>query len=76
MSFVLCLHDTGDGGIRIWKDYSVKSQQTLVTAFYSIPGHRPGVPSMNAVVDWQQQSGFLVHTILSMTSTSNLRPST
>ncbi|KAJ4978640.1 hypothetical protein NE237_009420 [Protea cynaroides] len=48
-----------DGNIRIWKDYSLKSKQKLVTAFSSIQGHRPGVRSVNAVVDWQQQSGYL-----------------
>ncbi|XP_074322528.1 regulatory-associated protein of TOR 1-like isoform X2 [Apium graveolens] len=55
----LLLVASSDGSIRIWKDYSVKSRQKLVTAFYSIQGHRPVVSSMNAVVDWQQQSGFL-----------------
>ncbi|XP_057487597.1 regulatory-associated protein of TOR 1-like isoform X3 [Actinidia eriantha] len=48
-----------DGNIRIWKDYTLKSKQRLVTAFSSIQGHRPGVRSVNAVVDWQQQSGYL-----------------
>ncbi|KAK1391180.1 Regulatory-associated protein of TOR 1 [Heracleum sosnowskyi] len=55
----LLLVASSDGSIRIWKDYTVKSRQKLVTAFYSIQGHRPVVSSMNAVVDWQQQSGFL-----------------
>ncbi|XP_010256971.1 PREDICTED: regulatory-associated protein of TOR 1 [Nelumbo nucifera] len=48
-----------DGNIRIWKGYTVKGKQKLVTAFSSIQGHRPGVRSVNAVVDWQQQSGYL-----------------
>ncbi|XP_071724879.1 regulatory-associated protein of TOR 1-like, partial [Rutidosis leptorrhynchoides] len=48
-----------DGNIRIWKDYTVKCEQKLVTAFSSIPGHRPGVRSFNTIVDWQQQSGYL-----------------
>lgn len=48
-----------DGNIRIWKDYTLKGKQKLVTAFSSIQGHRPGVRSLNAVVDWQQQSGCL-----------------
>ncbi|KAL9398912.1 hypothetical protein Peur_007873 [Populus x canadensis] len=48
-----------DGNIRIWKDYTVKGKQKLVTAFSSIQGHKPGVRSLNAVVDWQQQSGYL-----------------
>lgn len=49
-----------DGNVRIWKDYTVKSKQMLVTAFSSIQGPRPGVRVANAVVDWQQQSGYLV----------------
>lgn len=48
-----------DGNVRIWKDYTLRGQQKLVTAFSSIQGHRPGVRSVNAVVDWQQQSGYL-----------------
>ncbi|KAK1270551.1 Regulatory-associated protein of TOR 1 [Acorus gramineus] len=48
-----------DGNIRIWKNYSVKSKQKLVTAFSSIQGHKPGGRIGNAVVDWQQQSGYL-----------------
>ncbi|KAF5750757.1 regulatory-associated protein of TOR 1 isoform X1 [Tripterygium wilfordii] len=48
-----------DGNIRIWKDYTLKGKQKLVTAFSSIQGHKPGVRSVNAVVDWQQQSGYL-----------------
>ncbi|GFY83843.1 regulatory-associated protein of TOR 1 [Actinidia rufa] len=48
-----------DGNVRIWKDYTLKSKQRLVTAFSSIQGHRPGVRSVNAVVDWQQQSRYL-----------------
>lgn len=50
----------GDGNVRVWKDYTLKGKQKLVTAFSSVQGHRPGVRSMNAVVDWQQQSGYLV----------------
>lgn len=50
----------GDGNIRIWKDYNVRNKQKLVTAFSAIQGHKPGVRSLNAVVDWQQQSGYLV----------------
>ncbi|GLU17889.1 hypothetical protein SLE2022_342370 [Rubroshorea leprosula] len=48
-----------DGNIRVWKDYTVRGKQKLVTAFPSIQGHKPGVRSLNAVVDWQQQSGYL-----------------
>uniref|UniRef100_A0A5B6ZMP6 Putative regulatory-associated protein of TOR 1 n=1 Tax=Davidia involucrata TaxID=16924 RepID=A0A5B6ZMP6_DAVIN len=55
----LLLVASSDGNIRIWKDYTLKGKQKLVTAFSSIQGHRPGVRSVNAVVDWQQQSGYL-----------------
>ncbi|KAG8650077.1 regulatory-associated protein of TOR 1 isoform X3 [Manihot esculenta] len=48
-----------DGNIRIWKDFTVKGKQKLVTAFSSIQGHKPGARSLSAVVDWQQQSGYL-----------------
>lgn len=50
----------GDGNIRIWKDYNMRNKQKLVTAFSSIQGHKPGVRSLNAVVEWQQLSGYLV----------------
>ncbi|XP_021893853.1 regulatory-associated protein of TOR 1-like [Carica papaya] len=56
----LLLVASSDGNIRIWKDYTVKGKQKLVTAFSSIQGHKPGVRSVNAVVDWQQLSGYLV----------------
>ncbi|CAA3001292.1 regulatory-associated of TOR 1 [Olea europaea subsp. europaea] len=55
----LLLIASNDGNIRIWKDYASRGQQKLVTAFPSIHGHGPGVRSVNAVVDWQQQSGYL-----------------
>ncbi|XWS22111.1 hypothetical protein CRYUN_Cryun29cG0006600 [Craigia yunnanensis] len=48
-----------DGNIRVWKDYTLRGKQKLVTAFSSIQGHKPGVRSLSAVVDWQQQSGYL-----------------
>ncbi|KAK4392360.1 Regulatory-associated protein of TOR 1 [Sesamum angolense] len=60
----LLLVASNDGNIRIWKDYTAKGQQKLVTAFASIQGHRPGVRSVNAVVDWQQQSDVLYVTAL------------
>lgn len=71
IKFVLWLTHTvllylGDGNIRIWKDYTSKGEQKLVTAFSSIQGHKPGVRSLNAVVDWQQQSGYLVLRIFKM----------
>ncbi|CAI0423975.1 unnamed protein product [Linum tenue] len=55
----LLLVGSCDGNIRIWKDYSIRGKQKLVTAFPSIQGHKPGSRSLNAVVDWQQQSGYL-----------------
>ncbi|XP_048319912.1 regulatory-associated protein of TOR 1 isoform X1 [Ziziphus jujuba] len=55
----LLLAASSDGSIRIWKDYTSRGTQKLVTAFSSIQGHKPGVRSLNAVVDWQQQSGYL-----------------
>ncbi|KAL4021524.1 hypothetical protein IC575_020325 [Cucumis melo] len=55
----LLLAASCDGNIRIWKDYTLKGKQKLVTAFSAIQGHKPGVRSINAVVDWQQQSGYL-----------------
>ncbi|XP_044473402.1 regulatory-associated protein of TOR 1-like [Mangifera indica] len=55
----LLLVASSNGNIRIWKDYSVKDSQKLVTAFSSIQGHKPGLRHLNAVVDWQQQSGYL-----------------
>ena len=58
---VFICYNAADGNIRIWKDYTLKGKQKLVTAFSSIQGHKPGVPSLNAVVDWQQQSGYLVY---------------
>lgn len=48
-----------DGNVRIWKDYTQRGKQKLVTAFSSTQGPRLGVRSVNAVVDWQQQSGYL-----------------
>ena len=50
----------GDGCVRIWKDYTQKGTQHLVTGWQTVQGHKPGVRSMNAVMDWQQFRGFLV----------------
>uniref|UniRef100_A0A2P2MA86 Regulatory-associated protein of TOR 1 isoform X1 n=1 Tax=Rhizophora mucronata TaxID=61149 RepID=A0A2P2MA86_RHIMU len=55
----LLLVASRDGNIRIWKDYALMGKQKLVTAFPSIQGHKPGDQGLNAVVDWQQQSGYL-----------------
>jgi len=60
----MCAYNVADGNIRVWKDYNLKNKQKRVTAFSSIQGHKPGVQSLNAVVDWQQQSGYLVHIFL------------
>uniref|UniRef100_A0A7N0T3I6 Raptor N-terminal CASPase-like domain-containing protein n=1 Tax=Kalanchoe fedtschenkoi TaxID=63787 RepID=A0A7N0T3I6_KALFE len=48
-----------DGSVRVWKDYTIRGKQRFVTGFLSIQGHRTGIRSLNTVVDWQQQSGFL-----------------
>ncbi|XP_020595936.1 regulatory-associated protein of TOR 2-like [Phalaenopsis equestris] len=55
----LLLVASSEGNIRIWRDYSLKGKQKLVTAFSSIQSLRPGIRASNAVVDWQQQSGYL-----------------
>ncbi|XP_073297901.1 regulatory-associated protein of TOR 1-like isoform X1 [Primulina huaijiensis] len=55
----LLLVASNDGNVRIWKNFTSKGEQKLVTAFASIHGHKPGVRAVNAVVDWQQQSGYL-----------------
>nr|XP_043636521.1 regulatory-associated protein of TOR 1 isoform X2 [Erigeron canadensis] len=55
----LLLVGSSDGSVRIWKDYTSKGKEKLVTAFSAIHGHRPGVRSVSAVVDWQQQSGYM-----------------
>ncbi|KAA8517493.1 hypothetical protein F0562_017877 [Nyssa sinensis] len=55
----LLLVASNDGNIRIWKDYTLKGKQKLVTAFSSIHGHKPGMRCVDAVVDWQQESGYL-----------------
>ncbi|KAJ3680905.1 hypothetical protein LUZ60_015394 [Juncus effusus] len=54
----LLLAASSDGNVRIWKNFTVKGKQKLATAFSSVPG--PQRPSIrNAIVDWQQQSGYL-----------------
>ncbi|MFS7976679.1 putative transcription factor WD40-like family [Helianthus anomalus] len=53
----LLLVASSDGNVRVWKDYTIKCKQKLVTAFSSI--HGVTVRSVNAVVDWQQQSGYM-----------------
>ncbi|XP_010683562.2 regulatory-associated protein of TOR 1 [Beta vulgaris subsp. vulgaris] len=55
----LLLVASGDGNVRIWKDYMQRGKQKLVTAFSAIPVHGPAARNVNAVVDWQQQSGHL-----------------
>uniref|UniRef100_A0A1D1Z5U7 Regulatory-associated protein of TOR 1 n=2 Tax=Anthurium amnicola TaxID=1678845 RepID=A0A1D1Z5U7_9ARAE len=55
----LLLVASSDGNVRIWKDYTLRGKQMLVTAFSSIQGPRPGIRAASAVVDWQQHSGYL-----------------
>ncbi|KAE8702914.1 Regulatory-associated protein of TOR 1 [Hibiscus syriacus] len=61
--FLNCLWNELDDSFR-WKYPSLErlyteGEQKLVTAFSSIQGHKSGVRSLNAVLDWQQQSGYL-----------------
>jgi len=51
-------HVAGDGNVRVWKNFAQKGGQKLVTAFSSVQGHRAAGHSI--VIDWQQQSGYLV----------------
>lgn len=51
-------HVAGDGNVRVWKNFTQKGGQKLVTAFSSVQGHRAAGRSI--VIDWQQQSGYLV----------------
>ncbi|KAH7387516.1 hypothetical protein KP509_16G026500 [Ceratopteris richardii] len=55
----LLLVASNDGCIRVWKDYTQKNKQSLVTAWHAIQGHKPGAVKMNAVIDWQQYRGYL-----------------
>jgi regulator-associated protein of mTOR len=56
----LLLVASSDGVVRVWRDYAEKDNQRLATAWQTVQGHRPGVRSINAVVDWQQLTGYLV----------------
>ncbi|KAL5226220.1 hypothetical protein ABZP36_012859 [Zizania latifolia] len=53
----LLLVGSSDGNVRIWRNYTQKGGQKLVTAFSSVQGHRSTGRSI--VFDWQQQSGYL-----------------
>ncbi|XP_037433769.1 regulatory-associated protein of TOR 1-like isoform X3 [Triticum dicoccoides] len=53
----LLLVGSSDGNVRIWRNYTQKGGQKLVTAFSSVQGHRAAGRSV--VIDWQQQSGYL-----------------
>lgn len=55
---IYIFHTVGDGNVRIWRNYTQKGGQKLVTAFSSVQGHRAAGRSV--VIDWQQQSGYLV----------------
>ncbi|XP_024397087.1 regulatory-associated protein of TOR 1 isoform X2 [Physcomitrium patens] len=50
---------SSDGSIRVWKDYTQKDKQRLVTAWQSVQRHRPGARGLSSVVDWQQMTGYL-----------------
>lgn len=50
---------SSDGSVRVWKDYTQRDRQRLATAWQTTQGHRPGARSVNAVVDWQQLTGYL-----------------
>jgi regulator-associated protein of mTOR len=54
----LLLAGSNDGNVRVWKDFTVKSKQKLVTAFFSVPGQQKNT-IRNAIVDWQQKSSYL-----------------
>ncbi|GJM88184.1 hypothetical protein PR202_ga04214 [Eleusine coracana subsp. coracana] len=53
----LLLAASSDGNVRIWKNFTQKGGQKLVTAFSSVQGHRAA--GRGVVIDWQQQSGYL-----------------
>ncbi|KAK3119564.1 hypothetical protein QOZ80_9AG0672290 [Eleusine coracana subsp. coracana] len=53
----LLLAASSDGNVRIWKNFTQKGRQKLVTAFSSVQGHRAA--GRGVVIDWQQQSGYL-----------------
>ncbi|XP_040384579.1 regulatory-associated protein of TOR 1-like isoform X1 [Oryza brachyantha] len=53
----LLLVGSSDGNVRIWRNYTQKGGQKLVTAFSSVQGSRSAGRSI--VFDWQQQSGYL-----------------
>ncbi|KAF3327412.1 regulatory-associated protein of TOR 2-like isoform X1 [Carex littledalei] len=54
----LLLAGSNDGNVRVWKDFTVKSKQKLVTAFFSVPGQQKST-MRNAIIDWQQKSSYL-----------------
>jgi len=61
LSYTIALsnfHVVGDGNVRIWENFTQKGGQKLVTAFSSVQGH--GAAGRSIVIDWQQQSGYLV----------------
>lgn len=51
---------SGDGSVRVWKDYTQRDKHRLATAWQTVQGHRPGARGISAVVDWQQMTGCLV----------------
>jgi len=54
LSYTIALsnfHVVGDGNVRIWENFTQKGGQKL-------EGH--GAAGRSIVIDWQQQSGYLV----------------
>ncbi|XP_074581957.1 regulatory-associated protein of TOR 1-like [Curcuma longa] len=55
----LLLVASSDGNVRFWKNFMERGKQKLVSAFSSLQVHRSAARGTAAVVDWQQQSGYL-----------------
>ncbi|XP_024365360.1 regulatory-associated protein of TOR 1 isoform X3 [Physcomitrium patens] len=55
----LLLVASSDGSVRVWRDYTQKDNHRLATAWQTVQGHKPGSRSIDAVVDWQQTTGYL-----------------
>lgn len=72
-----CLNDslsgTGDGSVRVWRDYTQTDNHRLATSWQSVQGHKPGSRSISAVVDWHQLSGCLVRQLFRLHILTNRR---
>ncbi|KAA0036242.1 regulatory-associated protein of TOR 1 [Cucumis melo var. makuwa] len=68
----LLLAASCDGNIRIWKDYTLKGKQKLVTAFSAIQGHKPGYASgeISSIMLWDLDKEQLVKSIPSSSDCS------